>query len=213
MQHYFDAVQYCEELKRLKFECEDSMVARGELCKCVVVTVTFAAMAIEAFLNHYAASQWGDKFFYRNFDNLSPLSKLQMISKFIFHNDIDKSGQLYTLMKELIKKRNFYIHSKSTEAAGFGMTHDEMEEYEEFLDSDEGAEQLVRDYQIDIGECEQDLQVAYNALQSIREVGKYFDVHDKSILATAQFFWLGYFSGMTGRKKYILEVQKKLGLK
>ena len=56
----------------------------------LIISVVFCAMAIEAFVNDYAASCMGDKLFYQNFDHLSVISKMQLIAKFILKTEFNK---------------------------------------------------------------------------------------------------------------------------
>ena len=70
MESYYNATASYKQIK----EAEYSWDYYGEydsMNKSVVSTIVFSAMAIEAFINDYAAACLGDLDFYDNFDKLS----------------------------------------------------------------------------------------------------------------------------------------------
>lgn len=77
-----------------------------------VITV-FSVMTIETFVNDYLAVCLTDDFYYSNLDKLNLLQKIEILFSLVWKIPIDKSKSLYKNLKEIIKKRNQFVHTKS----------------------------------------------------------------------------------------------------
>jgi len=78
-----------------------------------VIAVTFAGMAIEAFLYDYAATQLGDDYVRKHLDRLDPKSKFLVYPQLICGKQPDKNGPAYKSLSQLVKLRNDFVHFKS----------------------------------------------------------------------------------------------------
>lgn len=213
MLHYWEAKSNYEQLSSLKFMCGEAVELRKTLTNSSIVTVTFSAMALEAFLNDYAATDLGDKFFYENFEILRPMGKLQLIAKFILNADLVKGTTLYNLVDSLFRERNNYVHSKSKDGHDLGMTEDEYKEFLAFAETDEGKEFLSQSSEIDMDTPKIMLQSAFSALCALREVGKFFDEHDDEKTALTKLLSAGgYVTASPDEIARVQAVQKELGI-
>ena len=77
------------------------------------VIIVFSAMAIEAFINDYLAVCFSDELYYKNFDKLNIMQKIEIMFSVIWEEDFDKSKSLYNYLHDLLKRRNSFVHSKS----------------------------------------------------------------------------------------------------
>lgn len=176
----------------------------------VVKTVIFSAMTIEAFLNDYAAACLGDSEYYDSFDQLSILSKLELIAKFILKANIDKSRAYYSNLKSLVKYRNNYIHSKSKHTIIVGYSSlEEMPDEEELFEFFNEFGPLTLDQK----EIRDDLNIALIGIKAIRDIMAFFDSHDEDVHATQRTFWLGAVGSNKIPKDYRNHVFSVLGIK
>ena len=213
MLHYWEAKNIYEKLSCLNYMCGEAIELETTLTNSSIVTVTFSAMALEAFFNDYAAKNLGDKFFYENFEILRPMGKLQLIAKFILSADVAKGTTLCNLVDSLFRERNNYVHSKSKDAYDLGMTEDEYKEFLAFAETDEGKELLSQPSEIDMTTPQAMLQSAFYALCALREVGKFFDEHDDEKAALARLLSAGgYVAANPDEIIRIQAVQKELGI-
>ena len=176
--------------------------------------ITFSAMALEAFFNDYAATKLGDDFYYDNFENLRPFSKLQLISLIIFNETIDKSGNLFRYINLLFKERNKLVHCKSRELRG--MSKAEYMELEHLRETNEDyrdylAESMLR---IDMKAEEEMRNKAHDALKALVEVAAYFDKHDVHAFASYKLLCSGAVYAWDGdMQARIKDVQLLLGVR
>lgn len=202
-----------QKLESLKIMCGEAVELRHEICSTYVATITFAAMALEAFLNDYAARNMGDKLFYDNFENLRPAAKLQLISKIVFNTTVDTGGKVFSFMDQLFKERNTLVHCKSQNARG--MSEEEYESYQQFLEIDENAESwlIMQAEKLDIAEEKKLMGNAHNAVRALKEVASYIDSHDDCAYAMTKLVCSGWHVD-SFRNKYrrIKESQKYLGV-
>lgn len=77
-----------------------------------VITV-FSVMTIETFVNDYLAVCLTDDFYYSNLDKLNILQKIEILFSLVWKEPIDKSKALYKNLKDIIKERNQFVHTKS----------------------------------------------------------------------------------------------------
>lgn len=180
VENYYYANDIYEKLEERPFGCSEAVEAGWSIDKFVAISVIFSAAAVEAFLNDYAAACIGDEGFYDNFDKLTVLSKLQLISQFIIGTTVDKAGSLYGHLKALERCRNDLIHSKSSDAWKIvADTHDERQEIpmpEELGDCDTHTDLKRR------------LSVARDGIKTLKELSVYFDQNDESAYAMVRLF-------------------------
>ena len=202
-----------KKIESLEKMCGEAVALQHEICSNYVTTITFSAMALEAFLNDYAANNMGDKYFYANFENLRPTAKLQLISKIVFNTTVDTGGKLFFYMEQLFRDRNSLVHCKSQKARG--MSEEEYESFQQFLESKEDAELwlITQEENLNIDEEKKLKGKAYDAVRALIEVANYIDLHDDSAIATAQLVCAGWYVDSFGQKyKRIKELQKFLGI-
>lgn len=132
-----------------------------EFTKNTTISVVFSAMTIESFLNNYAATCLGDSEFYGDFDKLSAIGKLQLISKFILKSPIKKSEACYYRTKKLFHDRDAYVHNKSRD-----LSWKDIENIQKKLDT---PKKLI--------------EKATNAIKTIRDIALYFDSIDPNVNA------------------------------
>lgn len=154
----------------------------SEMNKGVIKTVVFAAMAIESFMNDYAAACLGDSEFYSNFDKLSTISKFQLIAKFILKSEINKEASYYYYLKTLFRLRDSYVHNKSAKFNMDFSSFEDASEYRKYVPI-ECSENIC-----DKDEVNDDYKSALNALKAIKEIAEYFDEHDSNVMAMRILF-------------------------
>ena len=91
-----------------------SPIRKIQYC-CCMITIVFAALAVEGYLYDYAARNLSGKFIREHLDNLKTVSKWLVIPKLVTGKDFPKGGKAFQLLKQLIENRNFLAHSKSEE--------------------------------------------------------------------------------------------------
>lgn len=158
-----------------------------------IITVVFATMAIESFLNDYAAACLGDSNFYDSFDRLDLLAKFQLVAKCILEKEFEKSRLYYSSLKELIKSRNLFVHNKS-----IAMDYDKLAS-KAVLKTIEDKQQIEGKVKPLFKECE-------NAIKAIVEVARYFEENDENSHAYLRL--LG--NGFIGEKHAKYEIRKEI---
>ena len=183
-----------------------------EMDKNVIKTIVFSAMAIESFLNNYAAACLGDSEFYCNFDKLSTMSKFQLIAKFILKSEINKQSSCYYYLKSLFRLRDSYIHNKSSIEKIYGFSS--VDEANEFIQITYGDELEEYEYHYNKDEINKDYKSALNALKAIKEMADYFDKYDGARIATPILFHpSGILCGSKKEKEYKTQVFSELNIK
>lgn len=185
MESYYRAIQAHAHLKRDGYCAIDTWDIYGNMNKGIISTVVFSAMAIESFLNDYAAACLGDNEYYQNFDRLSAIGKFQLIAKFIMRVEIDKSKSYYSLLKAVFSNRDKLVHNKSKKSAFQGYTKEELDDIERSLEMS-GYEPQEPCY--DVKEIDKDMRMGLDALRAMREMVSFFDAHDESVCALFRFF-------------------------
>lgn len=122
---------FCELEKAYKLiNADEDLLLTGRrkymVYENAAICETFSAFSLESYLNMYAATCLGDQAFYDNYERLSALSKMQLISMFLYQEQINKDCELYSLLKHAFSQRDFHAHGKST-AIESGMTEEEVE--------------------------------------------------------------------------------------
>lgn len=166
-----------EESFEQLFELEE------EIGNHVAVSIVFASMCIEAFLNDYAAVCLGDSSYYHNFDSLSPESKLMLIGNFLLDDPVDKGSAMFCYLRRLSKNRNGYVHSKTSAVEiSEEYTEEEMEELYQRI------EQVTIHDEIELSGLNKLVQDAKNGLEALREIALYIDNHDETADAISRIF-------------------------
>ena len=84
-----------------------------ELTNHAIVSIVFAAMALEAYIYDYAARTLGDNFKIKEFDKQGLLKKYANITQLRNPHNSIKNKNVYQLLKKLITARNGLVHNKS----------------------------------------------------------------------------------------------------
>lgn len=108
---YLDAKVLFDKIKKQGFSWFG--LEMKELDKKSSIVITFCSMAIESFLNDYAAACFHDDKYYGSYDSLSIQNKFQLIVQFILQKEFKKDVEPYGLLGKLTKNRNKLVHNKS----------------------------------------------------------------------------------------------------
>lgn len=178
------------------------------LQKHSIGTCVFAAMAIEAFLNDYAAACFGDDFFYDNLDKLSALSKFCLISKILFKIEVDKSQFYYGGLKRTFSRRNDFVHSKSKSydlvfldnANDVNKTTTNLDDFTGYAESCSNKKQKEL------------IDSAKDSVKTLVALSDFFDENDSNVLAKEKLLRVSRVSGKAQGETY-LSVLKDFGVK
>ena len=176
-----------------------------EFYKSIIITIVFSSMCIESFLNDYAAACIGDRFFFDNLDHLSVLSKLEVISKFIFKKNLDKGQILFCRIKELFQLRDKFVHNKSRAFFPIFPTKAKTPERDDLS--------ILLD---DFSKLKEDLNVACNAIDTLYLVSDFFEKNDPKHPSTACLMRLYERSSnrlFPGYQEYVLHAASLVGRK
>lgn len=193
---------YSHMKKSLQVLEEASYICNGEtgqayddLQKNIIITIVFAAMAIESYINDYAAACVNDEDYYECFDKLSVLDKLQLVSLFVFQVEFNKDQAVFTHIKDLFKDRNNFVHNKSMRSDLFfrkhGVTISERSEVK--LQNQEDLEGNPNSATYNPSELKADIGKAKNAIKALKHLARFIEAHDETenasfALLRAQFF-------------------------
>lgn len=97
------------------------------LTREIIKSVVFLAMYCEAYIWDLAASIMGDNYAKKYVDKLDTFSKWVIIPKLLFGVSLDVGHHSMEKLKELIRWRNNFVHSKSKDARDFPQTPDKFE--------------------------------------------------------------------------------------
>ena len=153
-----------------------------------IIATVFAHMAIESFINNYAAACLGDNEFYDNFDKLSIDGKLQLITKFILNDRLKGNSGIYTNFKTLKRQRNAFIHNKSYLVDELETNRFSVKDNKYHLSDEERLEKLYKNL---LEKVDEDIKEVRNAIKVLIDIANYFDSHDENMAATLTLF--GYF--------------------
>lgn len=191
LEHLSDSYDYLEKLKKLDKKTnsydEFSYIKRQIELNYIEISV-FSIMCVEAFLNDYIASRILDNNYYKNFDMLNILAKLNLIVQFIFKDDSDKSEKCASMLKGLNKKRNKLVHSKSKDATYLAYhSSEELEEVESKMNFEDYYDDTINQ---DIKSCYQLFDDSKKAIMTVVELAKYFDSQDIDLHAFSEYLLL-----------------------
>lgn len=77
------------------------------------ITIIFAAMCLEAIINHYAISRTSKSYLENYLDKLEVKSKWIIIPKLICNTEFNRDSQAFELLDKVISLRNNLVHYKS----------------------------------------------------------------------------------------------------
>lgn len=198
-----------QRLVELDSMCGEAVEFLHEIRSHYVITITFAAMSLEAFLNNYGAEKMGDDYFYSHFEMRPAFSKFQKISSEIFNTSVDNDGKIHKLMCALFKARNELVHSKSRRFVG--MNKEEYEKYQQPLASGKGSDDWMLSQRVNLEEERVLLEKAFSALFALKEVANFIDAHDDSAYALVKLLCSGlYVDGDREKCARIQSVQRSL---
>lgn len=200
-----------EELRKLTYMCDEAIQLQRNALESYIITTTFAAMAIEAYFNDYAATNLGDSYYYDNYEGLRPVAKLHFVAKFLCNVEIKNDDKLCFLVKTLFQERNKLVHCKSKNLVG--MTKEECDAYNTFIETDAGKQHLEDINRINHLETKELVEKAHQSLRTLKEVAAFMDIHDDSAHAMARLLCSEVYSDWSPEKfRLISEAQKALGI-
>lgn len=207
--NYQNAKSLYKEIELANFNAINMEEQYHKFCHSIVISIVFSAMAIEAFVNNYGAVCLGDDFFYENFDRLSVISKMQLISKFLFHENFDKSKEYYYCLKNTFSERDKFVHSKTIS------TYDYCNKKGYVLHNDlkeciASRKELLEDPVLDKDEMLSDLKLAFTAIKAMKNIAEYFDENDSNVYAIISFFHVGDICNVDYSKYH--QIYKELGI-
>lgn len=209
MESYYNASISFNRIKESGYSCA-CYDDRDAMEKSIVSTIVFSAMTLEAFINDYAAACLGDSDFYDNFEKLSFLSKFELVARFILKSNIDKSKAYYSYLKALFRQRDSYIHNKSKRSSFQGYR---LEEFQKINKMNRLDDFINEPPSFDVGEINDEMKMAIDALKAIKNIAIYFDERDSNIHAIVKLFDpYGTFLGFPEKKQYKLLVLQLLGI-
>lgn len=183
MEAYYNATISHNKIKEAEYSWDYSF-EYDAMNKSIINTIIFSAMAIEAFVNDYAAACLGDSDFYDNFDRLSAVEKFELIARFILKEEKpDRGKSYYSHLKALFKERNSYVHSKSKRVSLQGYTSEELQKLIAETPFDITEEELPT---LDAKEMKGNMRKALDALKAIYELAIYFDERDSNVHAVVK---------------------------
>ena len=200
VENYYNAKEFLEFIKNSQ-DYEKVIRFIDLFNKSVIKTIVFSNMTIESLINDYLSACLGDDCFYKKYDMLRLMEKINLSCDFILNKQIDRSGELFYLLGELIKNRNNFVHLKSRDGSQiFGIRE------EKILNEIEKIEPLL---QIDITEEEKDFKIATNSIKAIVCFCEFFDKYDKNVNMTRRIFSIFKLEGINFEKDYMIKVVKE----
>lgn len=173
-EHNLNALSMFEELNELnkKVVDEDTYITyiqelhekEANIDKNCVIAITFSAMSLEAFIYDYAAIVLGDEYVKKYIDKLDVVAKWVIVPKMITGKELPRHKHCFELLKQTIKLRNEFVHSKSRKY------------------SEEIASELIDKYG-----TEQMISYSVDAIKAIEELAFEMDLLDKDINALFKF--------------------------
>lgn len=161
MESFIEAKKIFDEIKKNGENYPE--YTEQSLSKKISIVIVFSAMAVESFLNDYAAATLNDDDYYNTYDSLNICNKFKLIVQFILRKEFNKKDGIYGLLSNLTKNRNKLVHNKSYE-----------------------CEKLVEgDY---IKFLRDNLASATNAIKAVVELVNYFEENDLESSACERVF-------------------------
>lgn len=187
MKNYFDAKKCFELVKDTAVEnVEDDIAFR----QCILVSIVFSAMAIEAFVNDYLLVIYGRKKFEKEFKYVPTKEKIKHIGEKIFNVAYDEKCLLHQKVSKLFKIRNSFVHCKSSYA---------------YLDNANVGNSIEDD-------CARDLRNAYDGLFAIKLVSDFFDSNDINLNAKFNLLAIKHIELWTQKDAYKKDLCCELGI-
>ena len=208
MYHYGKAKKDAEVILSAECYSDTIEILERNVENNMLIGVNFSAMALESFFNDYAAYKLGDNFYHDNFEMLRPIAKFQMIMKFILQQDILKGELVYQLIDSLFKIRNGYVHNKSKDAHGKGMSEEEHLNTDYYSISMEDEEKHLLKYSQE--NVRKNIKEVSNAVKAVVETAKKVDELDEDSSALT-IFLLSRMVGLYDKEELeiVQEVQRE----
>lgn len=190
------------------------MAKKNMLENAMMVVIVFSSMAIESYINDYAAGCLGDNEFYDSFAKLSVLDKLRLIVQFIYRQEFVKDQPVFTYVKRLIADRNMLVHNKSESlhkyAARKGIQLPEtQEDIQRIFGSIEKAVYDKPSY-FDKESINGEISRADNAIKALHGLVNFIDSNDPSERAYSRLLGAVFYKNDTDEfKRKKLEVFRK----
>ena len=177
--HYYNAKTIYKRLAD-KWDPYQALEIQLPFFQHILIAVTFSQMAIESFINDYASACLSDAVFEDDFGSLNIVKKFQIVAMFLLHAEFDKSHSYYSLLKQLVKTRNDYVHNKSKKSDFQGYT---LQEINEIHRIEKELNVNPTEPITNIREFKNQLAEARDAIKAIRDIALYFDKHDNQVYA------------------------------
>ena len=183
VENYYALWKKSDLIKKEKYiSTVETREAQRILENAAMVVIVFSSMAIESYLNDYAASCLGDDEFYDGFDKLNVLDKLRLIVQFIFRIKFVKDQPVYTHIRRLMSDRNKLVHNKSEDFRKYVLkkgiqvpqTLDEVEQCFGCIEEMDINALMTLDKE----NIDDDVKMANNAIRALRETAAFVDKND-----------------------------------
>lgn len=211
VQNYCEAKDKYMRIQKVDYKIGyESATIREDFFNNVLICVIFSAMTIEAFINNYAAACIGDKIYVENYDHLSIISKLQLISQFILQVEFDRSKSYFSNLKDLFALRDSFIHSKSQSAEeyfkknNYSLPHS-LEELDA-INMERGDYEPIYNK----NSLQSEFSYAQTAMRALRDIAYFFDNVDENSTALFDFFCI---NGFTENVSYYKTVKEDFEIK
>lgn len=126
MEAYYDAQTMFTSLKDANYNTDD---AKGKpnsdffhlyprrIEKKIAITIIFAELAAESFINDYLAAYYGDEKFVELFDKSSIYGKLEKLIKDIFDLKSTQNLPWFIGFRDMVVRRNAFVHNVSSDVS------------------------------------------------------------------------------------------------
>ena len=177
-----DMKDAAKELDMEAFQKQEDQL-HGNLAICIV----FSCMCLESFFNNYLAACLGDGLYYKNFDSLNEIQKLELICSFIFGSPLDKSQAMYCYLAETNKLRNDLVHNKSI-SFDFNRYVADAPMADNPPNVENPDEQQQEMFASLLVEYANEIKAAHKAIKLIGMIACFFDENDPNVHAKSHLF-------------------------
>lgn len=158
----------------------------NELEKKKSITITFSAMAIESFLNDYAAACIGDLNYYNCYDSLNLQNKFQLIVELIMKKPFQKNCEPYGLLGKLIKNRNNLVHNKSIDSEIIDRKMSQLDDL--FPESANKETNLENFDKIILDEIKKSFEKVTDAIRTLIQLVNFFEINETATSSCERMF-------------------------
>lgn len=115
--NYIQALSYDQKAKTLKVEQSDYLVELKTLASLrnqhSIISIIFASMTAEAFINYYGMNRIGKSQFEKHYDRLKIYVKWNIFPLIVTGKALNRGGTALQMLANLIDLRNRLVHYKS----------------------------------------------------------------------------------------------------